>query len=201
MKAIALHTTAAIVLTFGVAACSSQQEAPAPTPAPVEEAAPAPVAAPPPAPAPTPTPTPTPTTAPQLGEPEFANFLDAPQTRGTWFYSARANQTRAVFGPNPSDVSFMMVCNAADGAITLIRADSAELQRTARIRTETRRRSLTMTTPRAGSGIISAELGARDPLLDAMAITKGRFAVETAGLPTLYLPAWVEVTRVIEDCR
>ncbi|MGE5953581.1 MAG: hypothetical protein ACM308_08200 [Qipengyuania vulgaris] len=41
----------------------------------------------------------------------------------------------------------------------------------------------------------------KSPLLDAMALTKGRFAVETPGLPTLYLPAWAEVTRVIEDCR
>lgn len=200
MKAIALHTTAAITLTFGVAACSSQQEAPAPTPAPVEEAAPTP-APPPPAPTPTPSPSPTPTSAPSLGAPEFDNFLDAPQTDGTWFYSQRPGQTRAVFGANPSDVTFMMVCNPADSTVTLIRADSAELQRTARIRTETQRRTLTMTTPRAGSGIITAQLNARDPLLDAMAITKGRFAVETAGLAALYLPAWVEVTRVIEDCR
>ena len=40
-----------------------------------------------------------------------------------------------------------------------------------------------------------------DPLLDAMAITKGRFAVAAPGEPTLYLPAWAEVSRVIEDCR
>ena len=39
------------------------------------------------------------------------------------------------------------------------------------------------------------------PLLDAMAITRGRFAVEVEGEPGLYVPAWAEVTRVIEDCR
>ena len=42
---------------------------------------------------------------------------------------------------------------------------------------------------------------ARDPLLDAMAFSKGRFALEVAGLPTLYVPSYPEVTRVIEDCR
>ena len=47
----------------------------------------------------------------------------------------------------------------------------------------------------------AAGLPARDPLLDAMAFSKGRFAVEVAGLPTLYLPSWIEVSRVIEDCR
>jgi hypothetical protein len=42
---------------------------------------------------------------------------------------------------------------------------------------------------------------AQDPLLDAMAFSKGRFAVESAGLATLYVPPYPEVTRVIEDCR
>ncbi len=51
-----------------------------------------------------------------------------------------------------------------------------------------------------GSGY-SVSLNPRDPLLDAMAITRGRFAVEVEGETPLYLPAWAEVTRVIEDCR
>jgi hypothetical protein len=41
----------------------------------------------------------------------------------------------------------------------------------------------------------------RDPLLDAIALSKGRFAIETDGLPNLILPTWAEVSRVIEDCR
>lgn len=40
-----------------------------------------------------------------------------------------------------------------------------------------------------------------DPILDAIAFSRGRFAFEAAGLPTLYLPSWPEVSRVIEDCR
>jgi hypothetical protein len=46
-----------------------------------------------------------------------------------------------------------------------------------------------------------ARLSAHDPFLDAIAFSKGRFAVEVQGLDPLYLPAWPEVTRVIEDCR
>ena len=62
-----------------------------------------------------------------------------------------------------------------------------------------------------GASRLTATLAASDPLLDAMAITKGRFAValldthtdggEAGGGAMLYLPAWVEVSRVIEDCR
>jgi len=67
-------------------------------------------------------------------------------------------------------------------------------------------RVLTETTSRVldaapDGGSVAAVLPARDPLLDAMAFSKGRFAVEVAGLPTLYLPSWIEVSRVIEDCR
>ena len=41
----------------------------------------------------------------------------------------------------------------------------------------------------------------RDPLLDAMAFSRGRFMLEMGGSQTLILPAWSEVGRVIEDCR
>ncbi len=48
---------------------------------------------------------------------------------------------------------------------------------------------------------MAVAIPARDPILDAMALTKGRFAIEAQGTQTLYIPAWAEVTRVIEDCR
>ena len=69
-----------------------------------------------------------------------------------------------------------------------------------RIRTETGDRIFNAA-PIAGTNAVSITLNADDPLLDAMAITKGRFAVELEGASTLYLPSWAEVTRVIEDCR
>jgi hypothetical protein len=46
-----------------------------------------------------------------------------------------------------------------------------------------------------------SQLGAQDSLLDAMGYSRGRFIVEQAGLPTLVIPAWPEIERVIEDCR
>jgi hypothetical protein len=54
---------------------------------------------------------------------------------------------------------------------------------------------------RSPAGWLVVVLTARDPLLDAMAFSRGRFALEAAGLETLYLPAWPELSRVIEDCR
>jgi len=53
----------------------------------------------------------------------------------------------------------------------------------------------------ARNGTVTLSLPARDPLLDAMAFSKGRFSVLATGLPPLTVPSWTEVSRVIEDCR
>jgi hypothetical protein len=54
---------------------------------------------------------------------------------------------------------------------------------------------------RSDPSSLVARLAAGDRLLDAMAYTKGRFAVEAGGMEALYVPAWPEVVRVIDDCR
>ena len=48
---------------------------------------------------------------------------------------------------------------------------------------------------------VTAELFALDPLLDAIAFSRGRFAVTMAGGSPLVVPAWPEAARTIEDCR
>ena len=48
---------------------------------------------------------------------------------------------------------------------------------------------------------LAARLSPSDPLLDEMAFSRGRFAIEAQGVPLLILPAWPEPARVIEDCR
>jgi len=70
-----------------------------------------------------------------------------------------------------------------------------------RIMTETTTRLLDGQPASAQSRDLAVTLSVRDSLLDAIALSRGRFAVEAAALPTLYLPSWAEVSRVIEDCR
>jgi len=48
---------------------------------------------------------------------------------------------------------------------------------------------------------ITIQLSAYDPLLDALAFSRGRFAIVASGTPALVLPAWPEIARVVEDCR
>jgi hypothetical protein len=47
----------------------------------------------------------------------------------------------------------------------------------------------------------SGTLLATDPLLDDIAFSRGRFAVEVAGAQRLIAPAWPEAARAVEDCR
>jgi hypothetical protein len=57
----------------------------------------------------------------------------------------------------------------------------------------------TRTAERASGGLRIA-FGPRDPLLDQIAYSRGRFML-AAGGQELVLPAWPELQRVVEDCR
>lgn len=152
--------------------------APQPTPSP----------APAPEPAPTPTPAPTPVPLPFAG-----NWMDAPLTPGDWRY---AGSTATYSAP---DGRVLLTMRCAGGAVALDRAgEGTSASPSFILRSETVSRSLS---PTSTGGGIGTTLQAHDPLLDAIAFSKGRFAVENAGLPPLYIPSYPEVTRVIEDCR
>lgn len=127
--------------------------------------------------------------------------MDAPQSPGDWFYRRSGGESVALFGDAGTDARFAITCIAAQKRITLARAGSAAAPAPMTIRTESASR-IVIASP-SGDAIPSlvATLGANDPLLDAIAFSKGRFAVEVPGASALYLPSWPEITRVIEDCR
>lgn len=159
---------------------------PAPAPSPVVQA-----------PAPAPTPTATPTPAPVVA---FENWIDAPQTPGDWSFKRENGNSFAQFGQSGSEPVFELFCNLSGGRVELIRYGSGMKPGVITVRTETTSRTISARLS-PDAEVLGAGVPVRDPLLDAMALTRGRFAVETPELSTLYLPAWAEVTRVIEDCR
>ena len=168
--------------------------APDSTPSPEETAAPVQQA-------PAPTPSPTPVAASQ---PKYESWMDAPRTPGDWSYYAEmvGNSRYGVASYNSPDGTqlFTIMCSGS-GNIVLQRWVDSVGQLPLTIRTETTERTIMAPRDPEGRKMVAAVVRPTDPLLDAMALTKGRFAVETSGKPTLYLPAWAEVTRVIEDCR
>ena len=120
------------------------------------------------------------------------DWRDWPLTPGAWRYVRGESGTSAVFGSGTSPV-FTIACDRRTRRIAL--APARPLGTAMTVRTTSATRSVT-TQP-----ALSAALSARDPLLDAIAFSRGRFIVEQPGAPTLVLPVWAEVGRVIEDCR
>lgn len=178
----ALSFACVVAAAAALAGCAAERRAPQPTPAPSPTAT-RPVSTPAPAPRP------------------IANWRDAPITPGLWLYRAEPAGSAALFGPGGGNALLALRCERAGGQVTLARAGAAQGSVPLSVTTTNGTRAFSAT---AQGGIVpqlTVALAPRDPLLDAIAFSRGRFAVEAPGLPPLYLPAWPEVARVIEDCR
>lgn len=130
--------------------------------------------------------------------------MDAGDTQGAWIYQdfGPGNGKRSLFSDPDNSFYFALACaRGPDGMQVQFDRTGTPAKRylVMTIRTETTQR--TLTAERFGSQMIIAGVSASDPLLDAMALSKGRFAVEVEGEATLLLPSHAEVSRVIEDCR
>ena len=118
----------------------------------------------------------------------FDSMRSAPLSVGAWTYGATPTGSEAVFGN-----VFVVRCNNANRQVTLQRLGSNPSPGPALVvATDSIARSL------PGSGAI---LAARDPLLDAIAYSRGRFIVSGGGGAALVIPAWPEAARAIDDCR
>jgi hypothetical protein len=147
---------------------------------------PQPTAPPPPAPAHAPAITPPP--------PPPADWQGAPLSPGDWAYAPDDGRGSATFA-SAGGPALIVRCDAP-GRLSLIRAGTGGSRIT--IRTSFGERSLTALP--VGNGL-RATMPASDPLFDQIAFSRGRFLVETDGVPALIVPAWPEPARVVEDCR
>jgi hypothetical protein len=177
MKANLLAAAVLVPAALMAASCAGQRMIPAPP-----STSPAPTPAQGPAPLPVPSPA--------------STWQDLPATPGDWRWSREGAQSVARFAAG----RLTLRCDPAGRALRIERSETAMPAGAVAltIRTQTQSRTFNAT-PQAGA--LAVSLPARDPLLDAMAFTRGRFAVEAPGLPPLYVPSWTEVSRVIEDCR
>lgn len=163
--------TALAVLLAG---CIPRPAPPPPPPPPPSREAPAPS---PPAP---------------LPAPPGADWRDAPISPGDWHYDGDG-RSLAWFGPAGAP-SFAARCDGGAVALTLAGATRGPL------RVTTSFGARTLPAEVQGTNLV-ATLAPRDPLLDRMAFSRGRFMVEAPGASPLYVPAWPEFARVVEDCR
>lgn len=94
-----------------------------------------------------------------------------------------------------------MTCHRERGSLTLTRAGRANGAVPASLMTTSGMRPVTFTAISPTDPTLDLSLPAGDPRLDELAFSRGRIGIELNGLPTLYLPVWAEIGRVIEDCR
>lgn len=154
-----------------------------------------PVSTPTPSPIQTQASAPLPPPQPVLQNVRYENYLDGPQTPGDWSYQSGAAR---FVSPNGQTI-LTMRCLSGAGAIRLARPLKVAGNAQMTITTETVKR--VHQTKQSDTEGRYLDLQSGYNLLDAMAITKGRIEIRTDAMPTLYLPAWPEITRVIEDCR
>jgi hypothetical protein len=105
-------------------------------------------------------------------------------TPGQWSYAAMPTGSESRFGSTLS-----LRCDRPTRTVTISRPGQPPAALS--IATD----SLSRTLPPNG------RLSALDPLLDAIAFSRGRFLVWGGTGPTMAVPSWPEAARSIEDCR
>ncbi|MEM9501592.1 MAG: hypothetical protein AAF941_07065 [Pseudomonadota bacterium] len=190
--------SSALALGLSNIACIPSADSPSPSPEPAPRMAQASTSEAVPTPAAT---QPTARPVPIVQEPVYEDYLDAPQSAGDWTYYKDPRETLAFFGTAPDSPILILRCDLDTKMIGIGRPGQYDGTAVMRISTETTTRVLEAEPVSSVNRLAAAQLPAGDPLFDAMAITKGRFAIEVEGAKTIYVPAWAEVTRVIEDCR
>jgi len=132
-----------------------------------------------------------------------SDWRDWPVTAGDWSYRQDQGGSTALYRVTGGAAVLTLRCDATSSSLFLSRQGSAVGPLT--VRTSTLARSLPVQPTSAGPAgappFVATRLAARDPLLDAMVYSRGRFIVEQSGAATLVIPAWAEIARVTEDCR
>jgi hypothetical protein len=118
---------------------------------------------------------------------------------GLWTYQAIAGGSEADFIDSTAAVRLKVRCNRSARTVSVIRTGVPAAAPNLSVWTT----SLSRTVPARflSTKELVADLQANDPLLDAIAFSRGRFATAATGAPMVAVPAWPETTRVIEDCR
>ena len=118
---------------------------------------------------------------------------------GSWSYAAVAGGSEARFADASGNPQLWMHCTRATRRVTIAKTASAAAS-LLNVWTS----SLTRSVPASfnpATARLTVELAPFDPLLDAIATSRGRVGFSAGTQPALVVPPWAEASRVIEDCR
>lgn len=122
--------------------------------------------------------------AAQVAPPPFNAGKLLPIASGQWTYAVSQAGSEARYGSH-----LLLSCNRASRTVTVSRPGTPV--GTLTVVTD----MLTRALPPGG------RLSANDPLLDALAFSRGRFLVVGGTGQAVAVPSWPEAARAIEDCR
>ena len=128
-----------------------------------------------------------------------ADWRDWPVTAGVWRYGQDARGSVAMYGRVNADAVAVLRCDRRGGRVFL--SVPGSVAGTMTVRTSSTTRDVPVGATGGTPPYLAATLAPADPLLDALAFSRGRFALSLPGATPLVLPAWGEVGRVVEDCR
>ncbi|MFM8541831.1 MAG: hypothetical protein ACKOAM_00975 [Chakrabartia sp.] len=143
-----------------------------------------------------------PSIAPPIAPP-VANWEDRRPTPGDWIYRAEPRGGVALFGRSQASADLVVACDRTNGRISISRFGlmPSGLAAQMTVRATGVSRLYPAQASMALPGYISAELAAKDPMLDAMAHSRGAFLIGLLGTEDLIVPTWAEFARVVEECR
>ena len=131
--------------------------------------------------------------------PAIVDFSYSTVTPGSWTYREVVGGSEATFVDGAGTARAVFTCGKVTRLVTLSRISAAPAAGLS-IWTSSASRDLPSRFD-ANARRVIAQLGAADSLLDAIALSRGRFALSMAGSPALVLPAGTEIAHIVEDCR
>ena len=129
----------------------------------------------------------------------IADYSNARIMDGTWAYAVIAGGVEAQFRNGAGQPQLYLTCVRASRQVAIARPATGAAP-ILQLWTSSAVRNLPASFNPA-TGRLSTTVSARDPILDAMAMSRGRIAVGVAGAPAIVAPAWGEISRVVEECR
>ncbi len=133
------------------------------------------------------------------GAPIASDLTYAMPIAGDWTYAATAGGSEATFSDSAGRPQLTLRCMRGTRRVAIMKTAGAASP-SLWVWTSSQSKILPATYD-APTARVSAELAAWDPLLDAMAFSRGRIGVSSSGVAALGAPPWGEVGRVVEDCR
>ncbi|MBA3526656.1 MAG: hypothetical protein M3438_10560 [Pseudomonadota bacterium] len=134
----------------------------------------------------------------QIAQPGAISVEGLTPLAGRWSYRAYPGGSEATFA-NAGGIRLAIRCNRVARSVSIVRSGVPAATPTLSVLTT----SLSRTAPArfAASLTLTADFAIMDPLLDALSLSRGKFATFALGAPLTAYPTSGEPSRVIEDCR